>query len=342
MGHIKDKRFLIRTDLAMETQELLKEAGNEDLSGVEIETEEYETLKVTNVDIKNKEAAEIFGKPAGKYITIETTKMQINDVSCHEKISEVLSNIIKRLINIKNDNTVLVVGLGNWNITPDALGPQTVEKILVTRHLEGGLPEEIGGNIRPVAAISPGVMGITGIETMETVKGLVERVKPSLVIAIDALAARKISRVNTTIQIADTGVAPGSGVGNRRVSLNQDTLGVPVIAIGVPTVVDAATLVNDSMNRIIDDMAKYSIKEYKEFYDMLSSLKSEEKYEIIKNLLEPGGDNMFVTPKDIDSVINRISGIIANGINLALQDDLCKDDINRFLYIYKISSCSGA
>lgn len=333
MGCKKDKRFLIRTDLAMETQELLKEAGNEDLSGVEIETEEYETFKVTSVSIKNMEAAEVFGKPEGSYITIETTKIQINDVSCHEKISEVMSNIIKRLINIKNENTVLVIGLGNWNITPDALGPKTVEKILVTRHLEGSLPEEIGASIRPVAAISPGVMGITGIETMETVKGLVERVKPSLVIAIDALASRKLSRVNTTIQIADTGVAPGSGVGNSRVSLNQDTLGVPVIAIGVPTVVDAATLVNDSMDLIIDDMAKFSVKEHKDLYDMLMSLKNEEKYEIIKNLLEPCGDNMFVTPKDVDSVINRLSGIIANGINLALQINLCKDDINRFLNI---------
>ena len=154
-----------------------------------------------------------------------------------------------------------------------------------------------------------------------------------MVIAVDALAARNLSRVNTTIQITDTGVAPGSGVGNRRMSLNRETLGVPVLAIGVPTVVDAATLVNDSMDLIINDMAKFSKEGHKEFYDMLLTLKNDEKYEIIKNLLEPCGDNMFVTPKDVDSVINRLSGIIANGINLALQENLCKDDINRFLNI---------
>ncbi len=333
MSDKKDRPFLIRTDLAMETQELLKEGGNEDISGIETETKDYETLKVTSVKITNEDAAFAFGKPRGSYITIETTKMQINDVSCHEKISEVMAEIIKKLIKLKGNDTVLIIGLGNWNITPDALGPQTVSKILVTRHLEGSVPEELGGDIRPVAAVSPGVMGITGIETMEIVKGLVERIKPSLVIAVDALAARKLSRVNTTIQITDTGVMPGSGVGNRRVSLNEETLGVPVIAIGVPTVVDAATLVNDSMDRIIDDMVEFSVKEHKEFYNMLFNLKNEEKYEIIKSLLEPCGENMFVTPKDVDSVIKRLSGIIANGINLALQYNLCADDINKFLNI---------
>ena len=333
MGYKKDNRFLVRTDLAMETHELLKETGNNEISGVEIETEEFETLNVTSVSIKNKAASDAFGKPEGSYITIETTKMQINDVSCHEKISDVLSDIIKGIIEIKKGAPVLIVGLGNWNITPDALGPKTVSKTLVTRHLDESIPEELGCEIRPVAAISTGVMGITGIETMEIVKGLVDRVKPSLVIAVDALAARNLSRVNTTIQITDTGVAPGSGVGNRRMSLNRETLGVPVLAIGVPTVVDAATLVNDSMDLIINDMAKFSKEGHKEFYDMLLTLKNDEKYEIIKNLLEPCGDNMFVTPKDVDSVINRLSGIIANGINLALQENLCKDDINRFLNI---------
>ena len=327
------KSFCVRTDLAMETYERLKEGENAEINGVETEIKDYENVKVSRVKIVSNDAETVFGKPKGNYITIETSKMEVNDVSYHEKIVIVLADVIKELINIKSKDTVLIIGLGNWNITPDALGPETISKILVTRHLSGSLPDELGCNIRPVAAVSAGVMGITGIETMEIVKGLVDRIKPSLVIAVDALAAHNLRRVNTTIQITDTGVAPGSGVGNRRMSLNKETLGVQVIAVGVPTVVDAATLVNDSMDRIIDDMAAFSGEEYKEFYNMLLSLKNEEKYDIIKSILEPCGENMFVTPKDVDSVINRISGIIANGINLALHDDLCAEDINRYLNI---------
>ncbi len=327
----KLKSFAIRTDLAMETQELLKESGNDEIEGVETTIEEYETLTLTKVIIKNNKASEAFGKPVGNYITIETDKMQINDISCHEKIIDVVAKSLSNIIKLKAKEPVLVVGLGNWNITPDALGPETISKILVTRHIEDSVPEELGENIRPVAAISPGVMGITGIETLEIVKGIVERIKPSLIIAVDALAARSFGRINTTIQITDTGVSPGSGVGNKREGLNEGTLGVPVIAIGVPTVVDAATLVNDSMDRIIDDMIRFSRDNHKDFYKTLSSLQNEEKYGMIKDLLEPYEENMFVTPKDVDSVIKRLSGIIANGLNIALQENMTLDDINRFV-----------
>ena len=327
------KPFNIRTDLAIECCEIVKEQKNDYSDGIEIKTEELETLTVTDIFIKNKYASKLFHKPIGRFVTIETDKMQINDVSCHEKIIEVFSKYLKQLIKLKKGDSVLVTGLGNWNITPDALGPQTVSKILVTRHLDGVLPEELGDNIKPVAAISPGVMGITGVETAEIIKGIADRVKPSLIIAVDALAARKSSRINTTIQMTDTGVSPGSGVGNKRSILNEDSLGVPVIAIGVPTVIDAATIVSDSIDRIIDEMKDYAEENDKAFYETVSSLKNEEKYSLIKSLLEPCDENMIVTPKDVDEVIKRLSGIIANGINIALQESLDKEDINRFMNI---------
>ncbi len=329
MNNLKAK-FSVRTDLAIEARELLMESGSDLTEGIITEFEEYETINLTKVSIVNDKAAEEFGKPIGTYITLETQKMKTSDVSCHEKIIEVLAKNLNRLIKIKPNDTVLVIGLGNWNITPDAVGPKVVSKMLVTRNMEDSMPEEIG-EIRSVAALSPGVMGITGIETVEVVKGLVEHLKPSLVIAVDALAARKMSRLNATIQLTDTGISPGSGVGNKRAALNKDSLGVDVIAIGVPTVVDAATLVNDAMDRIIEDMMKAVDGDKKEFYEVLMHLKDDEKYGLIRNLLEPYEENMFVTPKDVDLVINRISGIIANGLNIALQPNLTKEDINRFM-----------
>ena len=324
------KHVSVRTDIAAETYEMLKESGKDCYYGVETQTKNYETLSVTKVIIKDEAASEVFGKPLGTYITIETDRMKINDVSCHEKIIEVAAENLGSLIKLKPDDTVLIVGLGNWNITPDALGPQTVSKILVTRHIEAEAPEELD-NVRSVAAISPGVMGITGIETVEIVKGLTERIKPALIIAVDALAARKFSRINATIQMTDTGVSPGSGVGNKRVSLDYNTLGVPVIGIGVPTVVDAATLVNDTMDRIIYDMAEAAKEGHRDFYNTLTELGEEEKYSLIRELLEPYAENMFVTPKEVDSVISRLSGIIANFINITLQPNMTADDINRYV-----------
>lgn len=321
------RKFSIRTDLAIETNELLQQSGYVD--GIITEIKEFETIKATKVKIMTDEAAEEFGKPIGTYITLETEKMKINDVTCHEKIIEVFVNCLKDMVRLNDGDTALIIGLGNWNVTPDALGPQVVSKILVTRHIEE-TPEELA-EIRPVAALSPGVMGITGIETLEIVKGLVDRVKPDVVIAIDALAARKTHRVNSTIQIADTGIAPGSGIGNKRMSLNLKTLGVPVIAIGVPTVVDGATLANDAIDRIIDSMADYAKESHKEFYEILGSLREEEKYFMIKELLMPYEEGMFVTPKDIDLMIERMSGIIANGLNIALQENMTLEDINRFV-----------
>ncbi|NCC16045.1 MAG: GPR endopeptidase [Clostridia bacterium] len=328
----KKNTFQIRTDLAIEAREILQENQEKvenEQNGVKVETEEGECYTLTKVSIFNEEGSEAMGKPKGEYITIESQELKENAVECHEVIIKLLAEQLRKLAQTKDEDCILVIGLGNWNITPDALGPKVVSRILVTRHLQGALPEEIEGTVRPVAAISPGVMGLTGIETGEIVKGLVEKVKPSLLIAIDALAARRSSRINATIQMSDTGVAPGAGVGNKRMMLNQETLGIPVIAIGVPTVVDAATLVNDTMDRILGSMIEQT-EQGSTFYHMLQDLEQEEKYTMITEILDPYTENMFVTPKEVDAVIDRLSNIIANGINIALHPGITMDDISRY------------
>lgn len=326
-----DWNFSPRTDLAIETREMLEKEENNALDGVEVETKEEGNISITHVKIVNEKGSQSMGKPIGNYITIESEKMKENDVSCHEEIMNIVAENITKIAKIDNKSVILVVGLGNWNITPDALGPKVISKVLVTRHLHGSLPEEIDESVRSVAAISPGVMGITGIETGEIIKGIVDRLKPDLVIAVDALAARKFSRINATIQMSDTGVSPGAGVGNKRKELSEKTLGVPTIALGVPTVVDAATLVNDTMDRMLDEMIAQT-KEGSEFYKMLNNMDKEEKYQLITEILNPYAGNMFVTPKEVDAVVDRLANIIANSINIAVHPGVTMEDINRYTF----------
>lgn len=324
--------FSVRTDLAIEARELAKEqTETEELEGVSVETEEKENYKVTHVKILDENGSESMGKPIGSYITIESEKLKGNDMDCHEEIMQVAANHIASLTKLNENSSVLVVGLGNWNITPDALGPKVISKVLVTRHLYNELPEQIDESVRSVAAVSPGVMGITGIETGEIIKGIVDKVKPDLVIAIDALAARRFNRINATIQMSDTGVSPGAGVGNKRMVLNEESLGVPVLALGVPTVVDAATLVNDTMDRMLESMIAQT-KEGGEFYEMLHSLDKEEKYQLILEILNPYVGNMFVTPKEVDAVVDRLANIIANAINMAMHPGITIEDMNKYTF----------
>lgn len=327
------KNYSVRTDLAIEVTEMItKETNNTDIEGVEIllEEDKDEEIYVSWVKIKDEIGSKNIGKPIGNYITIESELMKENDTIVHEKITEIFSKNLIKLCNLKENSTILVVGLGNWNVTPDALGPKVISKILVTRHIKETLPKEIDENVRPVSAISPGVMGITGIETAEIVRGVVERLKPDLVIAIDALAARKTSRINATIQMSDTGVAPGGGMGNKRKILSEETLGVPVIAIGVPTVVDAGTLVNDTIDLMIDNLIN-EVKSGQQFYEMIKGLDKDEKYQLINNILNPYTGNLFVTPKEVDAVIERLSKIIANAINIAMHPSIKFEDINRYI-----------
>lgn len=322
--------FSLRTDLALEVAESLTKDEDDNIKGVKLYFEEDEDIKISWVVIEDEEGQEAMGKPIGNYITIESEAMKENDVLAHEKIIDMFSQNLINLCNLKEDTNILIVGLGNWNVTPDALGPKVIDKVLVTRHIKETLPKELKKGVRMVSAISPGVMGLTGIETAEIVKGVVDKVKPDIVIAIDALATRKTSRINATIQMSDTGIAPGGGMGNKRKTLNKETLGVPVIAIGVPTVVDAGTLVNDTIDIIIDTLIEET-KAGKEFYNMIRNLDKDEKYEIINNVLNPYTGNLFVTPKEIDATVERLAKIISNSLNIAFHPDIDFDDINRYI-----------
>ncbi|WP_034438138.1 GPR endopeptidase [Clostridium ihumii] len=321
----------IRTDLALEAREYYSEQNeNPEIDGVEVEEYVDKQVMVTHVKVLNENGEKVIGKSKGDYITLEFTDFVYYDADAKEDVSQTLAKELSKVVKINDKTTALVVGLGNWNITPDALGPQVTSKLMVTRHLKEYVPDSIDEGIIPVAAIAPGVLGLTGVETSEIVKGVVDRVKPNLVICIDALASRRTQRVNKTIQIGNTGIAPGAGIGNNRNALNEESLGVPVIAIGVPTVVDAATLASDTIDLVLEDLMSESKKDSK-FYDMLNSLDRDEKDLLIKQVLGQKMSSMVVTPKDIDMVIECISKIIANGINIALQPALTLDDIDKYL-----------
>lgn len=318
------------TDLALEIAENI--CKDSSVEGIDMKRENYglDNTNVTIVSITNNKGVEALGKPLGNYITLESSFIKENDIEAHEKLISILSSHIKELCP-PNINTTLIIGLGNAQVTPDSLGPKVVDKILVTRHIKDTVPEDITNSVASVAALAPGVMGMTGIETAEVVRGVTDRVKPDLVIAIDALAARKVSRVNSTIQLSDTGVAPGAGVGNKRKTLDKESLGVPVIAIGVPTVVDAATMANDTIDRVLDALLNESEKG-SQFYNMLKDTAGEEKYNLIKEVLDPYTENMFVTPKEVDAVIENLVNIIANSINIALHPGIELEDINRYKF----------
>ncbi|MCL2373471.1 MAG: GPR endopeptidase [Defluviitaleaceae bacterium] len=322
----------IRTDLALEMRECLHDESDGKISGVEILVEEDQQLgaTVTWVSVENETGAQAMGKPIGNYITLEAEAMKENDPLAHEEITKILARKLGQLHKLGENAVVLVVGLGNRYVTPDALGPKVCEKILVTRHMGDATPPELHGKLRGVSAIAPGVMGITGIETAEIVKGVAEKVKPDLIIAIDALAARRTGRINATVQISDAGINPGAGMGNRRQPINQATMGVPVIAVGVPTVVDAATLVNDTMDKMMASMAAaLEGSADAAFADMLGNLQGDERYGLITEILSPG--NMFVTPKEVDAVMNRLANIVAGMLNIALHPGVTQEDVNRYL-----------
>lgn len=311
----------VRTDLAIEAKEDYSKVHEDEIDGVIVDKDTINDTKVTKVTIKNEDGAKKLGKPVGNYITIDIPDYTVYDGEIMENVSEVVGKTMKALVNMTQDKTALVVGLGNWKVTPDALGPKVVEKIMVTRHLKDVMPEAIDDSIIPVCAISPGVLGITGIETGDVIKALVEKIKPDLVVCVDALASRRIDRVNKTIQISDTGISPGAGVGNHRMKINEETLGVKVVAVGVPTVVDAATIANDSIDLVMDEFISKSEKG-SEFYNMIKSIDKNEKEILIKELLNPYVGDLMVTPKEVDLVIDSLSKIIANGINISLQPNL--------------------
>ena len=321
----------IRTDLAIEAREFFNKQENRgDIPGVEMDVDKQEDVTITRVKVVEEVGSRMIGKPMGNYITVEVPKLRENDKDLEDKVGKLLAKEIASIVKLNDQSVILVVGLGNWNVTPDALGPRVVEHLLVTRHIKEYVPDQIDEGVRSVCAVAPGVLGITGIETSEIIRGIVDRVKPDLVIAIDALASRKMERVSTTIQLADTGINPGSGVGNNRKELSQATMGVPVVALGVPTVVDAATMASDTIDMVIDSLIKESPKDG-EFYHMLKDMDRTEKYKLINEVISPYVGNLMVTPKEIDRLIDDIAVVVANGLNLALHPSIGPEDIDRYI-----------
>lgn len=299
--------FQVRTDLALEARESITEADSS-LHGVKLEEnyDEETDIRITKVEITTKNGAKAMGKPMGTYITIEAPGMLEPDEGYHREVSEAIAGQLKEIIpGAGEEQSVLIVGLGNREVTADALGPHVVDNLFVTRHIvkEYGKAAYSQERINTVSSLEPGVTGKTGMEAAEIIRGVIEQTAPDVMVVIDALAARNTRRLNRTIQISNTGIHPGSGVGNHRNELTMESMGIPVIAIGVPTVVDAGTIVVDALEKLLDDTSEADKHRYLEdSRNALSDL-----------------HNMYVASKDIDAVIKRVSYTVSEAINLALE-----------------------
>ena len=310
--------YNFRTDMADERRDIYKKANKleGDIPGIEtIEKISNENIKSSVVKIINEEGEKAIGKPIGTYVTVDIKNLRLADDDEIENASNIISEELASIVDEKigKQDEILVVGLGNQFVTPDALGPKVSQEIEVTRHLLKYVPECVIKGARSVCTIAPGVLGTTGIETLEIIKGVVDNVKPKLIIVIDSLASKSIERISSTIQISDTGIVPGAGVGNTRKELSKNTLGVPVIAIGVPMVVDLATITNDCLDIFIENLQSQAKSN-----DYLNNLKNQDNYEEIKIALNPRDYNMIVTPKEVDDLIENMKNIVAKSINYAI------------------------
>nr|WP_309099851.1 GPR endopeptidase [Fredinandcohnia onubensis] len=367
-------KYSVRTDLALEASAMAVEERNKtlkedqqpvsEIEGVIIKERQEDGITISTVEI-TEEGANAIGKKKGNYLTLEVQGIRQKDSELQQKVQEVFAkefNHFLSKLNIGKDASCLVVGLGNWNVTPDALGPLAVENLVITRHLFELQPENVQDGFRSVSAIAPGVMGLTGIETSDIIYGVIEKSKPDFIIAIDALAARSVERVNSTIQISDTGIHPGSGVGNKRKELSKDSLGIPVIAIGIPTVVDAVSITSDAFDFILKhfgrelkegDKPSRSLipagmtfgekkvltdddlpgdQERNTFLGIVGTLPEDEKRKLIHEVLSPLGHNLMVTPKEVDVFIEDMANVIAGGLNTALHGEIGQDNSGSYTH----------
>ncbi|QSO54847.1 GPR endopeptidase [Alicyclobacillus curvatus] len=311
------------TDMAIEAHEVARQA-REVVKGVREESQDVGDVHISRIHVLNKNGERALGKQVGRYTTLDVPKLRRRNPELQAEVSRLFAEELGKLADLDENSKVLVVGLGNEHVTPDALGPKVVERLFVTRHLFRYMPEALGDGFRTVSAVSPGVLGVTGIETSEIVEGIVEHVKPDVVIAIDALASLSLNRVNASIQIADSGINPGSGVGNHRKALNEETLGCKVFAVGVPTVVHAATIANDAIDLVLSQLNE-SVpgNQASQLFDKFSS---QEKWKLIQELLEPLGNNLMVTPKEVDEFVDDTAEVLAKGLNMALHPAITAEE----------------
>ena len=316
--------YSVRTDLALEAQDLISRRTGQEVPGVMSETEETRYAAITRVRVMTPEAERILGKARGNYTTIDSKYLRSRSKEIDEELAQVFAREFLRLAPLSENATVLVAGLGNWQATPDALGPRTVEYLTVTRHLHNLVPQELRGGMRAVCAISPGVLGLTGIETGEIIRGVVGNVRPDLVVVVDALASMSTKRLGATIQMGDTGISPGSGVGNRRMGITRESLGVPVIAIGVPTVVTAETIAMDAMDFIEGQRGLQSPGPQETQQAMA-------RRSYLNQILSPYFGALVVTPKEVDDLVEDLAEILAAGLNAALHPSIDWDKILTYL-----------
>lgn len=309
--------YNFRTDLADERKDIYKKANNlENIPGIETsESTVNDNIKTNIVKITNEQGEQAIGKPIGTYVTVDIKNLKLATDEDIQKASDVVKDELKKIIDAhcESQDEILVVGLGNQFVTPDSLGPKVVSEIEVTKHFIKYTPQYVVEGTRSVCAIAPGVLGTTGIETSEIIRGIVNKVQPKMLIVIDSLASKSIERISSTVQISDTGIVPGGGVGNAREELSEKSIGIPVIAIGVPMVVESAVLVNDCLDLFIGKLQNEAKSN-----DYLNELKEKDNYGEIKESLNPTGYNMIVTPKEIDDLIENMKDIVSTAINSAV------------------------
>lgn len=357
------RQYAVRTDLAVEAKALAEEQQEQKrkITGILTEERTINNITVTSVTI-DEEGEKVTGKKAGYYLTVESQGIRSHDTSHQHEVEKVLAQEFAAFLKkkgIRENASCLVVGLGNGDVTPDALGPLVCGEVMVTRHLFELQPEHVEEGYRPVSSLIPGVMGMTGIETSDIVFGVVEKTKPDFLVVIDALASRSIERVNATVQIADTGIQPGAGVGNKRKEISEKTLGIPVIAVGVPTVVDAVSITSDTIDYILKHLGKeiqegdrpsgalapggFSFgrskltendlpdeEKRRSFFGMIGTLPDSEKRQLIHEVLSPLGHNLMVTPKEVDLFIKDTANLLANSLNAALHTAIDQDNAGFF------------
>lgn len=313
------KAFNLRVDLAVEARDLVRGAADVEIEGVIEQVENLENnVSVHTIIVKNQQGAQRLGKPIGTYVTIQSPPLKINDPYVKEEIIQAMSKSMQSLVGnaLTPNSTVLLVGLGNWRATPDALGPKFIQYSPITRHYHQYAPQALVEGMRPTCGIAPGVLGITGLETFEVVKGVVDSVKPGILVVVDALAAQNVDRIGTTIQMSNTGIQPGSGIGNARHSITEEDLGVPVIAIGCPTIVNAAVIADQAIRKFCLDSGA--------MYDEIRSRNS------IGDIVSFYGGSLGVTPKEIDEIIENSARIIAMGVGVSLFPGISQEQLELY------------